>query len=107
MTNATESAAQHVASARKRGRPGLRLPEELRPNDVDAALAIQRRVGELLGEAAGGWKCGAPSGGRTLAAPIFRASIQKGAQCRVAVINGRASIEPEIAFVLARDLPSR
>src|SRR5204862_2334795 len=30
-----------------------------------------------------------------------------GALCHVAVINGRASIEPEIAFVLARNLPAR
>ena len=107
MTNAIESAAQHLAASRRKRRPGPRLPEDLRPRDVESSLAIQRRVGEMMGEATGGWKCGAPSGGRTLVAPIFRSSIHTGAQCHVAVINGRASIEPEIAFFLARDLPAR
>ena len=105
MNSAIEEAAQFLASARKSRRPGDRLPPELQPQETEAALAIQRRVGDLLGEPVRGWKCGAPSQGRTLAAPVFR--IYTGSQCPVAVFEGKASIEPEIAFVLARDLPAR
>jgi 2-keto-4-pentenoate hydratase len=105
MNASIEQAAQFLAAARKSGRPGERLREELRPRDVEVALAIQRRVGELLGEEIAGWKCGAPSAGKTLAAPIFR--VCTGPQCPVAVSNGKSSIEPEIAFVLARELPAR
>src|SRR5262245_58749608 len=105
MDSLTERAAQFLAEARRSGRAGERLAEELRPRDVESALAIQRRVGDLLGEPIVAWKCGAPSQGRTLAAPIFR--LHSGTKCPVSVSEGKASIEPEIAFVLGRDLPAR
>ncbi len=76
ITPQQESAAQFLAAARRAGRAGPRLPEASRPADLESALAIQRRVGELLGKDIGGWKCSVPSPERPiLAAPIFADAI--------------------------------
>jgi hypothetical protein len=52
-----ENAARYLAAARTAGRPGKRLPEAWRPADLEAALGIQRRVGELLGQRTWCWNC--------------------------------------------------
>src|SRR4051812_35365405 len=41
-------AARHLVAARIARRAGSELPSSCRPTDRDSALAIQRRVGELL-----------------------------------------------------------
>jgi len=102
MNQALEQAAQYLVTARRNG-AAPRLAEENRPLDLDSALAIQSRVGELLGESIGGWKCSAPSGDRIVVAPIWRSFIHSGPKCPA--LSG--SIEPEIAFVMAQDLPPR
>src|SRR5262245_59025041 len=102
MNQTVEQAAQYLVNARRNG-AGARLAEADRPVDVDTALAIQARIGELLGESIGGWKCSVPAGDRTVVAPIWRSFIYNGAKCPA--LSG--SIEPEIAFVLAQDLPPR
>ena len=102
MNQTVEQAAQYLVNARTNG-AGPRMAEADRPSDVDTALAIQARIGELLGESIGGWKCSLPSGDRTIVAPIWRSFIYSGPKCPA--LSG--SIEPEIAFVLAKDLPPR
>ena len=73
---ATETAARYLVAARLAGRPGERLPESCRPADVDAALAIQKRVTELLGLPIGGWKCSVPTPPRPAPmAPIYAPTI--------------------------------
>ena len=52
----TEAAASQLVAARLARRPGARLAESCRPRDNETALAIQRRVGELLHFDVGGWK---------------------------------------------------
>src|SRR5687767_612612 len=103
MNEADERAAQYLATARRSRQAGPRLPEDRRPRSLESVLAIQSRIGELLGETIGGWKCSAPSGSKILAAPLYASHIYTGPRCPV--LSG--SIEPEIAFVLARDLPAR
>jgi 2-keto-4-pentenoate hydratase len=98
------SAAQHLVDARRAHRRGPRIPEACRPRDIETALAIQRRVTELLGEAVGGWKASAPKPGKTMLAPIYAPAIHRCERCPVTPIGGMAPIEPEIAFVLASDL---
>ena len=80
----------------------------MRPTDIESALAVQRRVGELLGLAVGGWKCSVPTAERTIAAaPIFASTIGSASPCPVIPVGGQARIEPEIAFIIGTDLPPR
>jgi 2-keto-4-pentenoate hydratase len=108
ITPSQEAAAQFLAAARKDGRPGARLPEGVRPADLDSALVIQRRVVALLGQQIGGWKCSVPSEARALnVAPIFASTIFRKSPCAIVATGAIARIEPEVAFVMARDMPKR
>jgi 2-keto-4-pentenoate hydratase len=103
-----EQAARHLIAARHTRRPGARLPQSCRPTEIDDAFAIQRRVQALLGVATGGWKCSLPTPERAVAcAAIFASAIRRDSPCPVVAHGPTAKIEPEIAFVLGRDLPPR
>jgi 2-keto-4-pentenoate hydratase len=103
-----DAAARHLVAARVSRHAGERLPEACRPVDVKDALAIQERVRELLRAEIGGWKCSVPSAAREIAAaPIFASTITSSSPCTILPIEGKARIEPEIAFVIGRDLPPR
>jgi 2-keto-4-pentenoate hydratase len=103
-----EAAARQLVAARTARRPGARLPASCRPADADAGLAIQRRVGQMLELAIGGWKCSVPTPERKIpGAAIFAPTIVSVTPCPIMPIAGKARVEPEIAFVLARDLPAR
>ncbi len=97
-------AAQHLADARRARRRGERIPEACRPRDIATALMIQERVTDLLGEPVGGWKASAPKPDKIMMAPIYAHDIRRGDRCPIVPNEGLAPIEPEIAFVLARDL---
>jgi 2-keto-4-pentenoate hydratase len=104
----TESAAQFLLAARKRGTPGPRIPEACRPSTVDDALAIQRRVTELLGAAIGGYKCSVPTAARPVAyAPIAAQTIARSSPMTVTAPGPTLQVEPEIACVIGRDLLPR
>src|SRR6202171_4808952 len=103
-----DAAARPLVGARRARRAGERLPEACRPADIKDALAIQERVRELLRAEIGGWKCSVPSAAREIAAaPICASTITSNSPCTILPIEGKARIEPEIAFVIGRDLPSR
>lgn len=103
-----DQAALHLLAARRTGQSGPRLAEGCRPTDLEDALAIQRRVQELLGLSTGGWKCSLPTQERAIScAAIFAPTIVRASPWRVIDQAGVARIEPEIAFVLGRDLPLR
>jgi 2-keto-4-pentenoate hydratase len=56
----------------------------------------------------GGWKCAVATPDRQIpAAAIFAPTIVSVSPCPIIPIVGKARVEPEIAFVLARDLPAR
>jgi 2-keto-4-pentenoate hydratase len=111
MTNTFErvdGAARHLVAARRAGVAGPLLPDACRPDDIETALAIQRRVVELSGEPVGGWKCALPPPGRVVVAPIFASTIHASASpFRVVADTPTVRVEPEIAFVVDRDLPPR
>lgn len=107
MTSPATLAAAILAERRRCGQPGERLPQHLRPQDADAALAIQAGVTQQLGESVAAWKCGLPSEGRPVLAPIYAAGVQRSNPCRAWARGGQARVEPELAFVLGRDLPAR
>ncbi|MBB5442412.1 MULTISPECIES: fumarylacetoacetate hydrolase family protein [unclassified Paraburkholderia] len=104
-----EQAARLLVTARQRGTFAERLPVELRPQNLDEGFAIQQQVGDQLGWQAGAWKCALPPAGKLIAAPIYDAVIHRGAQCctRAGLAESSVRAEPELACLLARDLPPR
>ncbi|MEQ1948191.1 MAG: 2-keto-4-pentenoate hydratase [Bryobacteraceae bacterium] len=101
-----ERAAQQLIQARRTNTPGPALPEDCRPTDGDSAVAIQKRVMEVLGETTGGWKCAVPKpGGLPILSSIPASKISSAIPYFVAGPKGL--IEPEIAFVPAHDMPPR
>jgi 2-keto-4-pentenoate hydratase len=104
---AVNDAARLLVAARRSGAPCARLPESCRPTDVESALAIQRRVSELQGAPVGGWKCAVPTPEKTIVAPIYAPTLRTTSPCPVIAEGGSMQIEPEIAFVVGRDLPPR
>jgi 2-keto-4-pentenoate hydratase len=108
QTSATiERAATELVARRRTGRPGVALEEGTRPTDVASALAIQRAVSRQLEADIGGWKCALPSSGKLVLAPIYRDTIHTASPCPVRVRGGLLRVEPELAYVLGRDLPVR
>ncbi|AMO98118.1 fumarylacetoacetate (FAA) hydrolase family protein [Collimonas arenae] len=105
--NAAAEAAVILAERRRSGVQGARLPLPLRPQDAETALAIQAAVSAQLGERIGGWKCGLPVEGQPVAAPIYANTIHNSSPCTAWVRDGQVRVEPELAFVLAHDLPTR
>jgi 2-keto-4-pentenoate hydratase len=84
------------------------LEENIRPQSIEDALAIQTEMMMQRTDSIGGWKCLLPPAETQLVvAPIFANTINQGATCRLFADNGVARIEPEIAFVLGQDLPAR
>src|SRR5205085_12085523 len=78
----TEAAASQLVAARLARRPGARLAESCRPRDNETALAIQRRVGELLHFDVGGWKCSLPTTDKAaFMAPIYAPTITSSSPC--------------------------
>ncbi|HEX4228643.1 MAG TPA: hypothetical protein VHZ07_08225 [Bryobacteraceae bacterium] len=96
-------AAHRLLIARKAKTPSAQLPEECRPTNLEEAIEIQSRVSLLLDEPVEGWKCSVP-GPPVVAAPIYASLIHSGPICPVLTADGLARVEPEIAFVLARDV---
>jgi 2-keto-4-pentenoate hydratase len=107
MTTPFEIAARELADRRRAGRLGPGLAADGRPADIAGALALQRRVAELLGDPIGGWKAAMPAPGRLIVAPLFAPTLRRSSPTAVRVRGTMATIEPEVAFVLARDLPPR
>jgi 2-keto-4-pentenoate hydratase len=102
------AAAVFLAAARLSGRPGARLPQSKRPQDLESALAIQQATVAALHQVVGGWKCSLPPApGRVNCAPILESTISRTSPYAVDATGTTARIEPEVAFVMARDLPAR
>jgi 2-keto-4-pentenoate hydratase len=105
--DAVDGAARELVSARLSGRRLARLAPAYQPHDFEAALRTQHVVGTLLEERIAGWKCALPSSGKMIVAPIYGSVIADGSRWRLPVAGHKARLEPEIALVLARDLPPR
>lgn len=100
-------AATELATRRKTGVQGPRLPLPLRPLDVESALAIQALVSRQLAGDIRAWKCGLPADGKPVVAPIYSGTIGQSNPCAAWARGGKVRVEPELAFVLAHDLPAR
>ncbi len=106
MTVQTDTAAHHLLTARQAGIPGARIPEAVRPANIEDAFAIQEQVTALSGQEIGAWKCSLPSDGKVSAAPIYAIDITTSAP-KVWDAGTTARVEPEVAYVLNKDLPPR
>lgn len=107
MTNKFTLAAEELLSRRTAGTKAPRLAPSIRPESLDDALNIQTSMVELHNSVVAGWKCLQPlAENKFVVAPIFADGIQQGEKCELFADNGVVRIEPEIAFVLAKDLPS-
>ena len=99
-------AATELIARRTAARQGPRLPELCRPADLEDGWQVQQEVTRRLGQPIGGWKASLPGPGKLGAAPIYQPSISRAAVCAVASKDA-LNLEPELAFVLAHDLPAR
>jgi 2-keto-4-pentenoate hydratase len=104
---AIEAAAHALAAARTERRQIDRLPAACRPGTDEDALAIQQRIVQLLRDQIGGWKCSVPRSDHLFLAPLLVSTIRRGSPCSVVSHNGLARIEPEVAFILGKDLSPR
>jgi len=104
--NFYEQAATELLSRRVAGTKAPRLDEQLRPTNIEDALNIQSAMVSIHSDKVAGWKCLLPRSEKIIVAPIFSGTIQRGDNCTLFADNGVVRIEPEIAFILAKDLPA-
>ncbi|GAM60848.1 2-keto-4-pentenoate hydratase [Vibrio ishigakensis] len=108
MTIEFAQAATELLSRRVAGTKAPRLATEQRPTNIEQALQVQAEMIAQRSDAVAGWKCLQPlAEDKFVVAPIFADSIQKGESCELFKDNGKARVEPEIAFILGKDLPAK
>ncbi|MGJ8581811.1 MAG: hydratase [Psychromonas sp.] len=103
------AAAQELLARRKTNIKGDLLAQAIRPTNLDDALAIQFATVQESGKEIGGWKCLVPlNPEQMVVAPVLEGTVQQAETCLVESTEpGKTLIEPEIAFVLGKDLPAR
>ena len=101
----TQAAANLIFEARRDRTTVARLPEHLRPTTKEAAIAVQRAVTNLLQKPVRAWKCAVPKPDRFPCAPIF--DLFEAGAVPVVPATSIKLIEPEVAFVLSKDLRRR
>ncbi|HEY7902037.1 MAG TPA: fumarylacetoacetate hydrolase family protein [Casimicrobiaceae bacterium] len=77
------------------------------PADRGAAYAAQATVARALQATAGGFKVGMLADGTPMSAPIFAADIRASGATWTLPHAGALTVEVELAFRLAHDLPAR
>jgi 2-keto-4-pentenoate hydratase len=110
MTNSNKfsQAATQLLNLRVAGTKAQRLETDIRPITTDDALSVQAEMVVQHPDSIGGWKGLVPlAADKIIAAPIFSKTIQRGPVCELLPDNGMARVEPEIAFILSKDLPAQ
>ena len=101
-------AAKQLLARRVSGTKAQSLADDIKPNTIEDALAVHQEMIKLRSDAVAGWKCLLPlAEDKIIVAPIFSDTIQQGDQCLLMKDNGKVRLEPEIVFVLNKDLPAR
>jgi len=100
-----QQSAAWLADYRQRGEAAPLLPAELRPTSLAEAFAIQQWLFIELDLPVVGWKAGLPGPDKWVLAPISH--LQQGELCLFEQQSEQYSIEPELAFLLATNLPAR
>ena len=100
-------AANALLNARRTGQPLTDLPQNVQPQSLDEAYAIQDRIAAAFGEI-GGWKIGAPSHD---ASPMYAPMPAAWMTAAPTTLTGPRwryrGLEAEIAFLVGQDLPPR
>lgn len=106
----TQQAAAELLR-RRQAATGTQAPlaQMLTPQNAQQALAIQQAIASQRSDAIAAWKCLEPlDQEKLIVAPIFANTLQQGANCKLWLSSqGKAQIEPEIAFVLDQDFTPR
>jgi len=100
-----QQAARALFERRQPGTKDKRLEESIRPQSIDDALSIHTHMANI--HPIGGWKCLLPPDeGKVIAAPIFNVQAET---THVSLFEDEdaALVEPEICFVLSKDLPAK
>lgn len=105
--NKYAQAATELLSRRVPGTKAPRLPSDIRPQNLEDALCIQQELIKQRPDSVGAWKCLLPFDDKMIVGPIFSDTIQSGEVCHLMQDKGLARVEPEIAFILNKDLPAR
>ncbi|TRX55728.1 hydratase [Thalassomonas sp. M1454] len=101
-------AAKELLNRRSAMNKSFRLEDNVRPISIEDGLAIQMETVKQSKDSIGGWKCLLPPNDeQVIVAPILKSSIESGDNCELFADNCMARLEPEIAFVLAKDLPAQ
>jgi len=101
-------AAQQLLARRVPGTKAYSLADAIKPKTIEDALTVQQEIIKLSSDSVAGWKCLLPlAEDKIIIAPIFSSTIQKGEVCSVMKDNGKVRLEPEIAFILNKDIPAR
>ncbi|KPZ57236.1 2-keto-4-pentenoate hydratase [Pseudoalteromonas sp. P1-13-1a] len=97
--------AEHLLSKRKCGSGASDLPKGFTLDSIEDVLVIQKLMIKLNDESVYGWKCMLPSSNGVITlAPLLHKPIKGTDTCLINSENCKALIEPEIAFVLNKDL---
>ncbi|WP_022943278.1 hydratase [Psychromonas hadalis] len=108
MNKPSQKAAKLLLNSRQSEKKIARLSTEIAPTNCEQALQIQAQMINQRSDGIAAWKCLLPlSENKIVVAPIFSDTVQSGETCALFAENGKVHIEPEIAFVLGKDLPAR
>lgn len=103
-----QQAAIELLNRKKTSLKNGRLNTAIRPQNIEDALQIQKEIMAITSQKLVGWKCLLPADdGRIFVGPIIADSLQTGKECCLKGDNNEALIEPEIAFVLGKDIAAR
>lgn len=100
-------AAAELLSRRVAGTKAPRLDAAIRPETLEEALLVQEQMIAQRNDSIGGWKCLLPFDDKVIVGPIFSDTVQSGAVCNLFMDKNKARVEPEIVFVLNKDLPAK
>lgn len=107
-TQKFNKAAQQLLARRVSGTKAQSLDDAIKPTTIEDALAVHQEMIKLRSDSVAGWKCLLPlAEDKIIVAPIFSETIQQGEQCLVMKDNDKVRLEPEIVFVLNKDLSAR
>ena len=106
--NKYSQAAKQLLKRRAGGIKAQQLATDIRPHSINDALAVQMEMLAQHNDLVAGWKASLPpTKEQVVVAPIFAQSVNRGEECKLFADNKVARIEPEIAFILSKDLPAQ